>query len=948
MTVPSQSGGEEIALRMRAEWDRRIAHDYRYWMSDGVQSDAEMWAVGERDFEILCPHESSYDPRSLTALEVGCGVGRILRAAALRFANVIGVDVSSEAITRAQRLLSDLKNVELILGNGTDLRPVADMSVDFVYSFAALSSMPVSAIAAYLIDISRVLRKSGRVVLQVYLGRPQDTAAQDTIAIRSFERGRFIAAVQEAGFSVQSVKPLILPFEVSDPEAGLHAEIVNLVKQGPPRLPRGELQELLLPGGEPGNAESWQGSRTECLMALVRARQLIDQGDRAGAERAIAFARDCYQGNDEAARSLLAEIESRMSGPNTAADTEPALFVDRTASVSQFDYTVFDENVQALSRLNPGLARQLRLCTVTRQYEIRQAENGDPVIIDQSLALDQVEKPRRAGAVWAERALQERALEKSDLLIVFGFAGGYHLEGLCECSEKKLFVVEPCLEILKTSLGLRDLKPVFARLAGISADLTETESLTGEATAVHVLHHPQSTAHSRDVFDELRRRYTARRAEEELRPAFAVVGPIYGGSLPIAGYTARALQRLYRRVHNFDLGAFHQAYRELGAFLRDGRRRSVLQSYYVEMLSQLVLEALTENPVDILICLAQAPMSPRVLTELRKRGVVTVMWFVEDYRRFTAWRDISRYFDYMFMIQRGEALQRVEEAGAGKAVYLPVACDPNVHCPMALSAEEKQRWGSQVSFVGAGYNNRQQMFASLARHDFKIWGTEWPTVPPFNRLVQEQGRRLTPEEYIKIFNASVVNLNLHSSMERDGVEPNGDFVNPRTFELAACGAFQLTDNRLLLPELFAVPGEIATFDTRREMQEQIDYYLAHPAERERIAQAARTRVLNEHTYEHRIRQMVSHVLADRYEYLKQRCEQGPWPRTLEAASRFPELRKRFDEIYEAGGDPKLETLVARIQLGKGSLTETEQRLLFLHHIKGQIAYVNELREGKKE
>ena len=35
---------------MRADWDRRVAHDYLFWMSDGWQSEAAMWASGERDF----------------------------------------------------------------------------------------------------------------------------------------------------------------------------------------------------------------------------------------------------------------------------------------------------------------------------------------------------------------------------------------------------------------------------------------------------------------------------------------------------------------------------------------------------------------------------------------------------------------------------------------------------------------------------------------------------------------------------------------------------------------------------------------------------------------------------------------------------------------------------------------------------------------------------------
>ena len=63
---------------------------------------------------------------------------------------------------------------------------------------------------------------------------------------------------------------------------------------------------------------------------------------------------------------------------------------------------------------------------------------------------------------------------------------------------------------------------------------------------------------------------------------------------------------------------------------------------------------------------------------------------------------------------------------------------------------------------------------------------------------------------MKIYNASKININLHSSLQTTDLVSRGDFVNPRTFELAAAGAFQLVDERSLLGELFGA-DELATF-----------------------------------------------------------------------------------------------------------------------------------------
>jgi spore maturation protein CgeB len=340
--------------------------------------------------------------------------------------------------------------------------------------------------------------------------------------------------------------------------------------------------------------------------------------------------------------------------------------------------------------------------------------------------------------------------------------------------------------------------------------------------------------------------------------------------------------------------------------------------------------------------MAQAPLSPRVLKELRSRGVITVQWFMEDCRRFPAWQHLAAYYDYFFVIQR-EFCAAVEQAGAGRSLYLPMACDPAVHRPVSVDPTEP--WGSDISFVGAGYNNRQQMFAGLAAQDFKIWGSDWPGGKPFDRLVQEGGRRISPEEYVKIFSASKINLNLHSSSERDGVEPEGDFVNPRTFELAACGAFQLVDERKHLPELFCPKSELVTFRDRREMEDLIQYYLAHPAERQAVAHRARERVLRDHTYEARIRTMLSAIYADRFEQLKSRQGESPWSRTLARAAQHPELQQLLDQVYQRGEEPALDFLIGRIQESKGTLSETEQKLLFLHHVKSQIEHVQNRRNG---
>jgi spore maturation protein CgeB len=297
---------------------------------------------------------------------------------------------------------------------------------------------------------------------------------------------------------------------------------------------------------------------------------------------------------------------------------------------------------------------------------------------------------------------------------------------------------------------------------------------------------------------------------------------------------------------------------------------------------------------------------------------------------------MSKFYDFVFTIQQGECLDLIKQAGAGEVHYIPAACDPIIHSPRQMSAEEKNEWGSTYSFVGAGYHNRQQVFASFAELPFKLWGTEWPQCKPFDRMIQKEGKRLTPDEYTKIFCGTDVNINLHSSNERDGVDPFGDFVNPRTFELAACGAFQLVDERSELSSLFEIGKEIITFSSPADLKEKMSYYASHPEERNAIAEAARKRVLSEHTYAHRLQKILSIVYASKYEHLKSRSDSHPWKKLLDRSKHEPELHKRCNEAFLRGEEPKLDGLIADIMVGQGKLTETEQKLLFLHHVSKQI------------
>lgn len=914
----------KLAELMRKDWDRRVGHDYRFWMSDGHKDDAEMWRTGERDFAIISRDVPVGE--QLTALEVGCGVGRMLRAASQKFGKTIGFDVSQRAIDKARELLGPNARIELVVGSGLDLQPVESQSVDFVWSFASLTSMPTKVIAAYLVEMRRVLKQTGFVGLQVYLGNQIAVRESDTLHLRCYTRENFTAAMNLAGFVVRREEELVLPnVQVSFKDHGLEAVIVKLVPTDRTPASVDDIAHALSPEGEDDKSGDLAPVDLEAWMTANYAEQMVKEGDLEKARKALEYVEVHCRTASVDVRDILDRVVAKSADSKT----------DQVAGASPVPSSItYEQNARVLADRFPLVYEKL-------QAHLSQGERTiicKPTSQGASLwhgitCLDHPEKPVAGAEAFANRTIHERKIPPDAHLVVVGFGGGYHLEALKQ-RVADVSCVEPNIDTLRVALDVRDLRSVLLSLKDLQVG--DGYAATPLETKSYLIVRPQTMTVSREYVEKVKSSFYSRRGATTLRPRIAVLGPIQGGTIPTGQYTYGALSRMKQHVRGMDMSGFNGGFQLIDGFAFDENRRAVMRANYCEMLSSVVLESVAEKPIDILICMAQAPITMKALAELRRRGVITVLWFVEDYLRFTYWKQMAASYDFIFTIQKGECLSALKQAGAGEVHYIPTACDPFFHRPMELSEEERKKWGSHLSFVGAGYHNRQQMFASLANLDFRIWGSEWPTCRPFDRMVQEQARRIAPEEYIKIFNATDINLNLHSSSERDGVEPNGDFINPRTFELASCGAFQLVDERTLLPEVFEVGKEIITFNSLSDLRSKIEYYSAHPEERAAVAQRARERVLRDHTYDKRVEQMLSIIYASKYEELKKREQESPWTNMIKRSKRYPELLQRCEVSRDRGEEPNLDGLISDIVTGNGKLTETEQKLLFLFHVRKQI------------
>lgn len=107
--------------------------------------------------------------RKDTVLDVGCGIGRLLKWVAPHVCQAIGIDVSKEMLAHARRRLTHLRNVKL-KRLPLDLQfPLNDRCVSFAYFYHVSEHLEREDTFRILTEIRRCLRTDGRALIQMSL-----------------------------------------------------------------------------------------------------------------------------------------------------------------------------------------------------------------------------------------------------------------------------------------------------------------------------------------------------------------------------------------------------------------------------------------------------------------------------------------------------------------------------------------------------------------------------------------------------------------------------------------------------------------------------------------------------------------------------------------------------------------------------------------------------------
>jgi SAM-dependent methyltransferase len=127
-----------------------------------------------------------------TALEIGCGNGRFLKALGPSLGRMIGIDISAAMVEAARRQCADVPNVEVHRTDGGDLAICADGSVDIVLavdSFPYIVRCGPELVRRHFAEAARVLKPSGHLVILNYSYRGDVGGEEAEVAAHARQSG---------------------------------------------------------------------------------------------------------------------------------------------------------------------------------------------------------------------------------------------------------------------------------------------------------------------------------------------------------------------------------------------------------------------------------------------------------------------------------------------------------------------------------------------------------------------------------------------------------------------------------------------------------------------------------------------------------------------------------------------------------------------------------------
>ena len=293
----------------------------------------------------------------------------------------------------------------------------------------------------------------------------------------------------------------------------------------------------------------------------------------------------------------------------------------------------------------------------------------------------------------------------------------------------------------------------------------------------------------------------------------------------------RALERLGAAVTVFDLKS----------------RPSLLERFRAGDVGRRLERCLDEIQPELVVVNGNDAIDEALVDRLRGRARARwINWLPQDLRTISEAVVLARPFDHIYAIGTDIAAEMADRLGRTVDV-LAFAADPSIYRPIRT----RDQYRANVVFAGSATPRRERLLSELTEFGLALWGPGWRKTSLRDYC---RGEAPSTAEYLKAYAGATVAVNVHHVLVEN--DPREASCNQRLFELAALGAAQVVDDRGDLARYFERDREVLVYRDATELKALVRGLIEAPSEAERIGQSARARLLQDHTYMHRMRQLL--------------------------------------------------------------------------------------------
>jgi spore maturation protein CgeB len=248
------------------------------------------------------------------------------------------------------------------------------------------------------------------------------------------------------------------------------------------------------------------------------------------------------------------------------------------------------------------------------------------------------------------------------------------------------------------------------------------------------------------------------------------------------------------------------------------------------------LEMALRHEVDVVLAVSAMFLHPDVIVLMKRAGLRVVIAFTESPYDLEKELKVAALVDGCWTNERTsvEAFQTV----CKNSGYLPHAWHPDRHTPGPQPGDDAVA-AHDVVFVGSAFHERVEWLASVdwTGIDLGLYGS-WESLGSRHALRRfVRGNQTDNTMTAALYRRAKIALNLYRTSKGWGryapAIDHAESLNPRAYELAACGVFHLSSDRVEVREVFG--DRVPTFTTPHDASALLRAWLHDDASRKHVA-----------------------------------------------------------------------------------------------------------------